>query len=58
MSFCAKKVKILVGGRVAFNKIFMGGHSGKKAKILCRHQKNIFFAILDNSKNILEKNIF
>ncbi len=32
-----------------------GGHSGKKAKILCRHQKNIFFAILDNSKNILEK---
>ncbi len=22
-------------------------HSGKKAKFLCRHQKNIFFAILD-----------
>ena len=35
-----------------------GGHSGKKAKILCHHQKNNLFAILDNSKNILEKRFF
>jgi hypothetical protein len=30
----------------------------KKRKNLCRHKKNIFFAILDNSKNILEKCFF
>jgi hypothetical protein len=35
-----------------------GGHSGKKAKFLCRHPKNIFIAILDNSKNILENRFF
>jgi hypothetical protein len=41
-----------------FGGVLGGGHSGKKAKILCRHQKYIFFAILDNSKNILEKRFF
>jgi hypothetical protein len=35
-----------------------GGHSGKKAKFLCCHKTNIFFAILDNSKNILENKFF
>ena len=35
-----------------------GGHSGKKVKILCHHEKSIFFGISDNSKNFLVKKIF
>jgi hypothetical protein len=47
-----------VSGIDAHGLKILRGHSGKKAKILCRHQKYIFFAILDNSKNILEKRFF
>jgi hypothetical protein len=34
-----------------------GGHSGRYETFLCTYEKNIFLALSDDSKNILE-NIF
>jgi hypothetical protein len=35
-----------------------GGHSGRYETFLCNYEKNIFLALSDDSKNILENRFF